>query len=150
MASSDEEGEIVPDIVTNYHVVDSRNTLISFSSLPLHWTDCGHRDDVVVKGDLEVAFLLGAADGGLQSVYKEVIGWKLDVSGTDVQVYLLSKGKTWIQLQKPRKSYEYVVTSVLIVARCICFVKRNVLTSRDEIWKHLMKTVRYLCVCAMV
>ncbi|KAK1431111.1 hypothetical protein QVD17_14349 [Tagetes erecta] len=138
MASSDEEGEIVPDIVTNYHVVDSRGALISFSTLPLHWTD---HDDVVDTGDVEVAFLLGAADGGLQSVYKEVIGWKLELSGSELLVYLLSKGKTWIQLQKPRKSYEYVVTSVLIVARCIHFVKRNVLASRDEIWKHLMKTV---------
>ncbi|KAM0029270.1 putative [histone H3]-lysine(4) N-trimethyltransferase chromatin regulator PHD family [Helianthus debilis subsp. tardiflorus] len=135
MASSDEEGEIVPDFVTNYHFVNSHNTLISFSLLPLHWSDHD-----VENGDLQVAFLHGNIHGGLQSVYKEVIGWKLELSYAQPHVCVLSKGKTWINLQKPRKSYECHVKSVLIVADCLHFVRRNAQASQKEILSHLMKS----------
>ncbi|KAI3755631.1 hypothetical protein L1987_55435 [Smallanthus sonchifolius] len=138
MVSSDEEGEILPECITDYHVVNSHDKLISFSLLPLHWS--GH-EDVIGNGDVSVAFLLGAADGGLQSVYKEVIGWKLELSDAVPEVYMLSKGKTWIQLQKPRKGYEYTIKSVLIVARCLHFAKRNLQAARNEISSYVLKTL---------
>ncbi|XP_076902369.1 protein ENHANCED DOWNY MILDEW 2-like [Bidens hawaiensis] len=134
MASSDEEGEIVPDFVTNYHFVNSQNALISFSALPLHWNNS-------TGEDLTVAFLLGSTDEGLQSVYKEVTGWKLELSYGVPEVYVLCKGKKWINLQKPRKSYECVVKSVLIVAHCLHFVKRNVQAGRIEVLSHLVKAL---------
>ncbi|KAK9077390.1 hypothetical protein SSX86_005727 [Deinandra increscens subsp. villosa] len=138
MASSDEEGEIVPDCVTNYHFVNSHNVLISFSALPLHWSD---HEDVIEAGDVSVAFLLGKSDGGLRSVYKEVIGWRLELSSAVPEVYMLSKGKTWINLQQPRKSYECIIQSVLIVARFLHFAKRNIQAARKEILSHLQKTL---------
>ncbi|KAL8195390.1 hypothetical protein R6Q57_025793 [Mikania cordata] len=138
MASSDEEGEIVPDCVTNYHFVSSHNALISFSTLPLHWSDQG---EMIRTGDVSVAFLIGKTDGGLRSVYKEVIGWKMEFDYAVPEVYLLSKGKTWIKLQQPRKSYEYVVKSILIVTSCLHFAKRNVHANREEVLSHLMKSL---------
>ncbi|XP_076929948.1 protein ENHANCED DOWNY MILDEW 2-like [Bidens hawaiensis] len=123
MASS--KGETVPPFVTNYHLVDSHNSLISFSRLPLHWTD------VVEHGDLTVAFLLGSTVDGLQPVNKEVTGWKLELSSAVPEVYVLSKDKTWIKLQNPLKSYESVVRSVLNVAHCLHVAKRNVQAARS-------------------
>ncbi|KAD6454149.1 hypothetical protein E3N88_08855 [Mikania micrantha] len=136
MASSDEEDEIVLDSVTNYHFIDSCKVPVSFSVLPLHWND---HDDVIENGNASVA-LLGLADGGLQSVYTEVIGWKLELSYVMPEVYVLSKGKRWIKLQKPRNSYGDIIKSVLIVIRCLHFVKRNVRASRKDVSSYLMKS----------
>ncbi|KAI7744116.1 hypothetical protein M8C21_030366, partial [Ambrosia artemisiifolia] len=138
-----EEGEIVPDSVTNYYFVNSLNTPISFSTLPLHWKN-HDQDDVLVhvdNGDVTFAFLKGSTDGGLQSVYKEVIGWKLELLNDVPEVYVLSKGDTWININKPRKCYEYIVKSVLVVVYCLHFVKRNVKADRKEVLSWLMKTL---------
>ncbi|KAK1418163.1 hypothetical protein QVD17_27302 [Tagetes erecta] len=140
MASSDDEPETVLDHVTNYHFLNSHNAPVSFSTLPLHWSNSNHHD-VFGNGDSSIA-LRGTTDGGLQSVYKEVIGWKLELSYAVPEVYTLCKGKTktWIKLHKPRNSYGDVVKSVLIVIHCLHFAKRNVHATRDDIWSHLLKS----------
>ncbi|KAK9074084.1 hypothetical protein SSX86_006681 [Deinandra increscens subsp. villosa] len=141
MASSDDdEGEIAIDSVTNYQFRNSQNAPISFSILPLHWNNNDH-EQAIENGESSVA-LLGMADGGLQSVYTEVIGWKVELSYAVPEVYMLSKGKKWIKLQKPRKCYGDVIRSVLIVIRCLHFAKRNVHATRNDIWSHLQKTLR--------
>ncbi|KAK9074083.1 hypothetical protein SSX86_006680 [Deinandra increscens subsp. villosa] len=140
MASSDDdEGEIAIDSVTNYQFRNSQNAPISFSILPLHWNNNDH-EQAIENGESSVA-LLGMADGGLQSVYTEVIGWKVELSYAVPEVYMLSKGKKWIKLQKPRKCYGDVIRSVLIVIRCLHFAKRNVHATRNDIWSHLQKTL---------
>ncbi|KAI3828078.1 hypothetical protein L1987_02175 [Smallanthus sonchifolius] len=78
-------------------------------------------------------------DGGLQSVYKEVIGWKMELSYAVPEVYMISKGKTWIKLQIPRKSYVDIVKSVLIVICCLHFAKRNIHATRNDFLRHLLK-----------
>ncbi|XP_071730807.1 protein ENHANCED DOWNY MILDEW 2-like isoform X2 [Rutidosis leptorrhynchoides] len=138
MASSDEEGEILPDSVTNYHFINSDNSLISFSDLPLHFTN----HDVIGDETL-VASLLGSTDGGLQSVYKEVIGWKFELSFAIPEFYVLSKARKWIKLEKPRKSYENIVKSVLIVVRFLHSAKRNAEASRNDLLNDLIKTLSW-------
>lgn len=39
MESSDEEGEIVPDMVTDYHFINKNEEPVSFSVLQLHWKE---------------------------------------------------------------------------------------------------------------
>ncbi|CAI9265055.1 unnamed protein product [Lactuca saligna] len=141
MASSEEEGEIIPVCVTNYLLVNDRNAPTSFSQLPLHWSD---QENLIDKNRTSsVVYLRGTTDGGLQPVYKEVIAWKLELSHiVPPKIYVLSKGKTWIQLQEPRNMYKDVIKTFLIVVRCLHFAKRNAGASRDQISSHLVKTLR--------
>lgn len=142
-SDEEEEGEFVPDSVTNYHFVNSQNALTSFSVLRLYWND-NDNGNVIGDGDVRptVVSLLGNSDGGLQSVFKEVIGWKFDLSFLVTEVYMLFKGRKWIRLDKPRKSYQGVVSNVLIVVQFLHFAKRNVEASRDEIACYLKKFFR--------
>ncbi|KAL3849183.1 hypothetical protein ACJIZ3_011065 [Penstemon smallii] len=137
MESSDEEGEIVSYCVTNYYFVDSKEGPISFSILPLQWDN---------DQELELnegVFLRGMVDGGCQQIYKKVIAWKFELSFALPELYVLSdaKYKTWIKLQRPRKSYEDVVRTVLISVHCLHFMKKNLEEeSRDALWKYLRKS----------
>lgn len=146
MASSEEEGEIIPVCVTNYLLVNDRNVPTSFSQLPLHWSD---QENLIDKNrNSSVVYLRGTTDGGLQPVYKEVIAWKLELSRiVPPKIYVLSKGKTWIQLQEPRNMYKDVIKTLLIVIRCLHFAKRNADASRDQISSHLVKTLRSVFFC---
>ncbi|KVI02087.1 DNA (cytosine-5)-methyltransferase 1, replication foci domain-containing protein, partial [Cynara cardunculus var. scolymus] len=134
MASSDEEGEIFPHSVTAYQFLNYSNKPIPFSNLPIHWSD--HH-----TGDSPPVYLLGTSDGDRQSVYKQVIGWKLELLHVMPQVYILSKGKSWIKLLKPKKSYEDIIKTVVIVIHGLHFVKRNLEATGDRILSHLMKTL---------
>lgn len=73
MASSDDEGEAVPQAVSNYHFVDDKDEPISFSELPFKWEEGGGPD-----GRGKQIFLHGTTDNGLQKIYKQVVGWKFD------------------------------------------------------------------------
>ncbi|KAL6975644.1 hypothetical protein U1Q18_024439 [Sarracenia purpurea var. burkii] len=134
MASSDEEGEIVPDYVTNYHFVDYKEEPISFSTLPLRWSE-----DELLNGLSTQVFLRGSADSGLQHIYKKVIEWKFELSNVFPEIYVLSKDKTWIKLQKPRKSFENTIRTILITVHCLHFMKKNPEASRNAVWNHLLK-----------
>ncbi|KAA8524794.1 hypothetical protein F0562_011217 [Nyssa sinensis] len=136
MASSDEEGEIIPDCITNYHFVNFKGEPISFSTLPLQWQWSG---DEIPEGFSAQIFLRGSADDGLQQIYKKVIAWKFELSYALPEIYLLSKDKTWMKLQKPRKSFEVTVKTILITVYCLHFVKKNQDASGDALWKHLLK-----------
>ncbi|CAK9133396.1 unnamed protein product [Ilex paraguariensis] len=135
MASSDEEGEIVPNCVSNYHLVDYKEEPISFSSLPLQWSE-----DEATDGMNTHLFLRGNENGGCQQIYKKVIAWKIELSYALPEIYVLSKDKTWIKLQRPRKSFECIIRTILITVHCLHFVKKNQKASGDELWKHLLKT----------
>ncbi|KAI3708139.1 hypothetical protein L2E82_37228 [Cichorium intybus] len=64
MASSDEEGEIVPVCVSNYQFLNYRDAPISFSELPLLWSD---QENLIENADSPLVFLRGTTDEGLQS-----------------------------------------------------------------------------------
>lgn len=148
MASSDEEGEIVADYVTNYYFLDSKEEPISFSRLPLRWDD---DNEGVGYGwqklePTEHAFLRGMVEDGRRQIYRKVIAWKFELSYVLPEIYVLADAKTerWIKLQRPRKSYEDTVRSVLIAVHCLHFIKRNMEEGSGEaLWKHIRKTFRY-------
>ncbi|KAG8387224.1 hypothetical protein BUALT_Bualt03G0231000 [Buddleja alternifolia] len=141
MASSDEEGEIVAELVTNYYFVDSRGEPIPFSSLPLEWND--NESVRYSERDLkstELAFMRGI--DGRREIYRQVIAWKFELSYVLPEIYVLVEGKyeTWIKLQRPRKSYENTVRTVLISVHCLHFMKKNSQEeSAEALWKHIRR-----------
>lgn len=143
MALSDEEGEIAPDCVTNYYMVDNKGNPTSFSSLPLRWND----NEGVVPAPTEFAFLRGSVGDGCGQIYKKVIAWKFVLSYVLPEIYVLhdSKYERWIKLHKPKRGYDSIVRTALISVHCLHFMKKNstaTVISQEELWKHMRKTFR--------
>ncbi|KAK2981609.1 hypothetical protein RJ640_029956 [Escallonia rubra] len=134
MASSDEEVEVLPDCVADYHFVDEKGQPVSFSVLPLQWSN-----DETPEGLSTQAFLRGTADDGLQQIYKKVIAWKLELSYVLPEIYVLTKENWWIKLQRPRKSFQDTIKTILITIHCLHHVKKNPEVSRDALWNHMLK-----------
>lgn len=161
MALLEDEEEVVLKSVTNYYVLDDNSEPASFSLLPLQLggaDDNGNGNDndgaaaassspspSPSPSPLRLLFLHGSADGGLQKVYKPVVAWKLDIDGDVPVVSLFSRdgGGVWIQLLKPRKSFEDTIRSVLISAHALHFLKRGP-SSQVALWPHLAKVFGYL------
>ncbi|XXG44793.1 hypothetical protein AAC387_Pa02g0051 [Persea americana] len=138
MASSDDEGEAIPQSVTNYYFVDDKDEPISFSILPIQW---GENDSPVASNSQ--IFLHGIADSGLQKVYKKVTAWKLNLSDEQPELSVLSKDHSCIKLLKPRKSYEDIIRSILITVHCLQFAKKNPESSDKVLWDQLRKNFSY-------
>ncbi|KAF4384263.1 hypothetical protein G4B88_016829 [Cannabis sativa] len=134
MSSSGDEDETLPLSVSNYHFVDEKDELVSFSVLPIQW---GVTEKI--GGDKPQVFLNGIADNGLQQVFKQVKAWRFDLSDVKPEISVLSKENDWIILQKPRKSFEDVVRSVLIVVNCLHVIKRNPYTSGKYLWSEVFR-----------
>ncbi|XP_057955272.1 protein ENHANCED DOWNY MILDEW 2-like isoform X3 [Malania oleifera] len=135
MASSDEEGEIVPDYVTDYHFVDGDGKLIPISNLQLLW----HKGES--PGGLKIQiFLHGTADCGLQKIFKQVIAWKFELSHAQPQISVLTKNNDWIKLKRPRRSFETVLRTILVTLHCLHCAKKNPEASAKSIWIGLLKT----------
>jgi len=137
MASSDEEGEIVPNCITNYHFVDSNGGVASFSILPLQWGE----DDILGALNSEI-FLRGTADDGLQPIYKKVLTWRFELSYALPEIHVLSKDKIWIKLLKPRTGYVDTIRTVLITVHFLHFVKKNPDTVGGIVWNYIGKSLR--------
>ncbi|XP_042484448.1 protein ENHANCED DOWNY MILDEW 2 [Macadamia integrifolia] len=133
MSSSDGEDEAVPQSVANYHFVDEKDEPITFSVLPIHWGD--NESPGFTKKQI---FLHGTADG-LQKIYKQVISWKFELLDAQPEISVLSKEKKWINLQKPRKSFEDTIRTILITVQCLHFVGKNPETSSKSLWEHMRK-----------
>lgn len=134
MASSDDEEEALPLSVENYHFADHKNEPVSFSALPILWSE----DEGVDNKNVQV-FLHGSADNGLQKIYKPVIAWKFDLSNVKPEISVLSKENSWIKLQKPRKSFEDMIRSTLITVHCLHYVMRNPEASGKPLWDQISK-----------
>ncbi|XP_060672411.1 protein ENHANCED DOWNY MILDEW 2 isoform X2 [Ziziphus jujuba] len=134
MDSSDEEGEIVPDRVTDYHFISDKEEPISFTVLPLQWSEDESLDDV----DRPV-YLRGVADDGIQKVYKRVIAWRFELSFVQPEISVLSKDNKWLTLQKPRKSFENIIRTTLVTIHLLHFVKKNPDASWKSICAYLFK-----------
>lgn len=137
MASSEEEGEIGPEFVTNYHFVNNKEEPISFTILPLYGSAREIPDGLKVQ-----VFLRGTVDNGLHKIYKQVFAWKFDLSYVQPEILVLSKNKNWITLQSPRKSFENIIRTSLITVYCLHFVKKNPEASEESIWNHIVKSFR--------
>lgn len=138
MASSDDEAEGLPQCVSNYYFEDDNDEPISFSVLPIQW-----REGECPDRKKEQIFLHGTADNGLQKIYKHVIAWRFDLSNLNPEISVLSKENNWIKLQKPRKSFEDTIRSILITVQCLHFLKKCPETSGKSLWDHLSKVFRY-------
>ncbi|XP_049348518.1 protein ENHANCED DOWNY MILDEW 2-like isoform X1 [Solanum verrucosum] len=136
MASSDEEGEIVPNCITNYHFVDSNGGVASFSILPLQWGE----DDILGALNSEI-FLRGTADDGLQPIYKKVLAWRFELSYALPEIHVLSKDKIWIKLLKPRAGYVDTIRTVLITVHFLHFVKKNPDAVGGIVWNYIGKSL---------
>ncbi|XP_043691278.1 protein ENHANCED DOWNY MILDEW 2-like isoform X2 [Telopea speciosissima] len=133
MSSSDGEDEAVPQSVANYHFVDDKDEPITFSVLPIQWSD--NESPEFTKKQI---FLHGTADG-FQKIYKQVISWKFELSDAQPEISVLSKERNWINLQKPRKSFEDTIRTILITVQCLHFVRKNPDTSSKSLWEHIRK-----------
>ncbi|CAN4110199.1 unnamed protein product [Withania somnifera] len=136
MASSDEEGEFVPNRISNYHLVDRSGEPVSFSILPLQWGE----DDILGAMNSEI-FLHGTADDGLQHIYKKVLAWRFELSYALPEIHVLSKDKIWIKLLKPRKSYADTIRTVFITVHFLHFVKKNPDAFGEIVWNHIGKSL---------
>lgn len=136
MESSDDE-EAHPQSVSNYHFVDDKDVPVSFSVLPIQWSESESSD-----GEKEQVFLHGFADNGLQKVFMQVIAWKFD-SNVKPEISVLSKDRQWIKLQKPRKSFEDTIRTILITVHFLHYVEKNPETSAKSVWDYLSKVLRY-------
>ncbi|CAI8586931.1 unnamed protein product [Vicia faba] len=123
-------------LVSNYHLEDDDDKPVSFSVLPIQWSDSEVSN---VDGNRGKIFLHGSSDSGLQKIFMQVTAWKFDLSGLKPEVSLLSKDGRWIKLQKPRKSFQDTVKTVLITLYFLHCVKRKPRLSTDSFWSNLCK-----------
>ncbi|GAV74612.1 DNMT1-RFD domain-containing protein [Cephalotus follicularis] len=142
MASSDEEGEILPESVANYHFVDQNGAPISFDVLPLQWEE---GDPWLSRDSVSRVSLLGTCDNGLQNIYKQVIAWKFELSCAllQPQISVLSKDKNWITLENPRRSFQNTIRTIMITLHWLHFVKMNPETCGKSARNHLLKTLSF-------
>lgn len=141
MASSDDEVDTQPLSVSNYHFVDDRDVPVSFSVLPIKWSESESLD-----GKKEKVFLHGVADNGLQKIFMQVIAWRFDLSYVKPEISVLSKDGRWVKLLKPRKSYEDTIRTVLITVHFLHYVKKNPdisAKSAKSVWDNLSKNKEF-------
>ncbi|KHN47582.1 PHD finger-containing protein [Glycine soja] len=135
MASSDEEGEIIPDLVDSYWFENEKEEFVSLSSLTLLWsiseTVCGLKAQVFLRGTTD--------DDGLQTIHKQIIGWRFELPSGKPEISVLSKDKSWITLQRPRKCFESTIKAILVTVYCLHFVKWNPEESQICIWVKMLK-----------
>ncbi|XP_010536700.1 PREDICTED: protein ENHANCED DOWNY MILDEW 2 [Tarenaya hassleriana] len=133
----DDEEEIVPQTVSNYHFENDYKEPVSIAVLPVQWSD-----EERVDGSAVDVFLRGLSDNGLQSLYKPVKAWQFDLSNFKPEISVLTRDNIWIKLQKPRKSFEGLIRTILITLHSLHFIRRNPEASGKSLWEHLFKAFR--------
>ncbi|KAK4278388.1 hypothetical protein QN277_016241 [Acacia crassicarpa] len=140
MASSDDEAEVHPQSVSNYHFEDDEKVPISFSVLPIQWSESEEGTD----GESGQVFLDGFADNGLQKVFMQVVAWKFDISGVKPEISVLSKkGRQWVKLEKPKKWFADTIRTILITIHFLHHVQKNPETSAKSVSGYLSKDLSY-------
>jgi len=137
MASSDEEGEIVPDSVDGYWFENDKAEFVSLSSLTLLWSV----NDVTCNSEAKV-FLHGTTDNGLQKIHKQIIGWRFEISCEQPEISVLLREKYWMTLLKPRKCFENTIMPVLVTVYWLHCVKWKPEESRVSILVKVLKEFR--------
>jgi len=136
MASSDEEGEIIP-VVSSYWFENEKKDFVSLSSLTLLFSISEIECDLGEK-----VFLRGKTDDGLHKIYKQIIGWRFELTYEQPEISVLSKDKNWITLQRPRKSFESIIRTILVTVYFLHFLRRNPEESHISIWDKVKKAFR--------
>lgn len=130
----DEEEDCVPQSATNYYFEDDDKEPVSFSCLPIQWTD-----KEKVDGSAAGLYLRGTSDDGLLPLHKLVKAWRFDLSNYRPEISVLTKDNVWIKLEKPRKSYAELIRTVLVTVHALQFLGRNPQGSDRSLWEHLSK-----------
>ncbi|KAK1348690.1 hypothetical protein POM88_054937 [Heracleum sosnowskyi] len=133
METYEVEGEIISDCVINYSTVDDNNQPVSFSVLPLVWSE----DETPGNSDTQI-FLCGSEVTG-QKMYNKIIAWRPEISSALPMIYVLSENKLWMQLQRPGRSFGDDIMSTLITVHCLHFLKWNLKADGSALWTHLHK-----------
>ncbi|WVY90502.1 hypothetical protein V8G54_036016 [Vigna mungo] len=128
------ESEIQSISVSNYHLVDDEDNPVSFAVLPIQWNDSENSGACKEK-----VFLYGDADSGLLKTFMQVTAWRFDLSNVRPEVFLLAKDGRWINLQKPRKSFQEEVRTVLVTLHFLHSVKRKHQMSVGSFWQDFSK-----------
>ncbi|OMO83640.1 Zinc finger, PHD-type [Corchorus capsularis] len=136
MAFSDDEEETIVSSVSNYYFNDEKDEAVPFSELPLQ---LGGKETRSNSSKRDIT-LRGTADDGLLTICKRVTAWKFDLGNVGKpEISVLSKESGWIKLQKPRKSFEPVIRSVLIMVHCLHLLYWNPDLSGKLLWEQLAK-----------
>ncbi|MFS7985432.1 putative [histone H3]-lysine(4) N-trimethyltransferase chromatin regulator PHD family [Helianthus anomalus] len=132
MAFIDDDEEVLTDVVSDYYFYDAEDQPISFAELPVHWSngERSHDNDITI-------YLRGTTDNGLQRLHKQVMAWKYEFSKENPEISVLSKVNNWIKLQKPRKSFESIIRTILITVQCLHFFNRKPNASSKDLRDHL-------------
>ncbi|KAL6180109.1 hypothetical protein ACLB2K_046777 [Fragaria x ananassa] len=86
------------------------------------------------KGGKE-RYMRGTVDNGLQKVHMPVFAWKVDLFSVKPVISVLSQNNKWIVLQRPRKSFERIIKSILVTLHSLSYVIRNPQTSAKSMWE---------------
>ncbi|EPS65484.1 hypothetical protein M569_09292, partial [Genlisea aurea] len=136
MGSSEEEGEIVSDSVTDYEFLNAKRELVPFAKLNVQWdkgkVDCGESSQI---------FLSGKIDNGLRNIYCEVVAWNFDLSSKNQrpQISVFSINGNWLKLQKPRSRYRELVRTIQISVNFLHLCKWSPQGSERAFWDRLSK-----------
>ncbi|KAM0867441.1 hypothetical protein ACQ4PT_042030 [Festuca glaucescens] len=136
MMMSDDDDDLEPQLkaVSDYFFVDDEKHPVCFSVLPIRFAQ---DPDEAPECEGSV-FLRGTADPGIP-VYKQVVAWKLGLQGRQPEIAVLSKEGSWINLAKPRNSYEENFRTIFITVRMLHFLRRKPEEPEKSLWNHLRK-----------
>ncbi|CAH8358814.1 unnamed protein product [Eruca vesicaria subsp. sativa] len=130
----DEEEDSIPQSASNYYFEDDDKDPVSFASLPIQWSD-----KEKVDGSGAGLYLRGTSDDGLLPLHKLVKAWRFDLSNFRPEISVLTKDNVWIKLEKPRRSYEDLIRTVLVTVHSLHFLGRKPEASDRSLWDHLSK-----------
>ncbi|TKY57357.1 ENHANCED DOWNY MILDEW 2 [Spatholobus suberectus] len=133
-SDDDAEAEVQSLSVSDYHLVDDEDVAVSFAVLPIQWSDS--ESSAASEGKV---FLRGFADDGPRKIFTQVTAWRFDLSNVRPEMSLLSKDGRWIKLQKPRKSFQDTVRTILTTLHFLHRVKKKRQMSAVSVWQDLCK-----------
>ncbi|KAI6679101.1 hypothetical protein NL676_039897 [Syzygium grande] len=91
----------------------------------------------------ETIFLHGTADNGLSKIYREVKSWRFDLRCSRPEVLVLSKDNICFKLDKPRRSFQDTIRTVLIMLLYLHYAKNHPDASGEALWEHLARTLGF-------
>ncbi|VAI31337.1 unnamed protein product [Triticum turgidum subsp. durum] len=134
MSDDDDDSEPQFSVVADYFFVDTEKNPICLSALPIRFEQS---TDEATQCKRNI-FLQGVADPGI-TVYKHVVAWKLGLEGKQPVITVLSVEGSWINLAKPRNSYEEKFRTIFITVRMLHFLGRKPEEPEKNLWSHLRK-----------
>ncbi|KAH7286771.1 hypothetical protein KP509_32G022200 [Ceratopteris richardii] len=128
--SSDDDIEVVPESVDGYWLELGDETPVSFTTLPYVKTD------EEIPPSERVIYVRGTQDNGMR-LYTRAMAWKLKLNEDLKPTFHLKTEKYWVELLKPRKSYEETIRSIISVAYFLNYVLVNPNESEKAAWSYV-------------